>query len=64
MIIPTNRPLPLSIVDAGQREKKTNLEKQYDSFKIVEQSALDHFNSILQKAQKLAAKAEKNNSQK
>ena len=64
MIIPADRPLSTCGVKAGQGEEETNLEKQYDGLEIVEQSALDHFNSILQKAQKLAAKAEKNKSQK
>jgi len=40
------------------------LEEPYYGLEIMEQSELDHFNAVLQKAQKLAAKAERENPQK
>jgi hypothetical protein len=43
----------------GEEDSETGFNNPYDDdLEIVEQSALDHFNSILQKAQSLAAKAE------
>jgi hypothetical protein len=61
MIIPANRPLqPADEKDEGaQGEDRTDLEESYDGLEIVEQSALDHFNAVLLKAQRTAAKAEK-----
>jgi hypothetical protein len=41
--------------------EETDLEKPCYGLEIVEQSALDHFNAVLQKAQELAAKAEREN---
>jgi hypothetical protein len=38
---------------------ETDIREPYDGPEIVEQTALDHFNAILQKAQRLAAEAEK-----
>jgi len=64
MLIPANGPLSTCGIEAGQGEEEINLEKQYDGLEIVKQSALDHFNSILQKAQKLAAKVERDGLQK
>jgi hypothetical protein len=40
-------------------EEEPDLEESDDGLEIVEQSALDHFNAVLQEAQKLAAKAER-----
>jgi hypothetical protein len=42
----------------GQREDEIDIEEPYEGLEIVEQSALDHFNAILQKAQGLAALAQ------
>ena len=44
--------------------EETDLEKPCYGLEIVEQSALDHFNAVLQKAQELAAKAERENPRK
>ena len=44
----------------GQGKEDTDIEELYDDGpKIVKQSELDHFNTILQKAQRIAAEAEK-----
>ena len=44
----------------GQGEEETDIEELYDDGpEIVEQSELDHFNTILQKAQRIAAEAGK-----
>ena len=66
MIIPDNGPLQPAVkeCEGGQREEETDLEEPYDDLEIVEQSALDHFNTVLQKAQSLAAKAEREKSRK
>jgi hypothetical protein len=48
----------------GQEEVEMVIEEPYTNLEIVKQSALDHFNSILQKAQRLAAEAERRNPQK
>ncbi len=45
--------------EGGRSEEETDLKETHDSLEIVEQSALDHFNNILLKAQGLAAKAER-----
>ena len=61
MPTPTNilQPMPEEC-ESGQKEEETNLDNQYDGdIEIVEQSELDHFNAILQKAQTLAAKKER-----
>ena len=47
----------------GQREEETDIEEPYD-LEIVKQSAFDHFNATLQRAQRLAAQAEKENTWK
>ena len=59
-LIPTNRPLQPANekYEGGQREEETDFEEFCD-LEIVEQSALDHFNTVLQKAQRIVAKAEK-----
>jgi hypothetical protein len=61
LIILNDRPLQPAVKEGegGQREEETDIEEPYDGFEIVEQSALDHFNAILQKAQQLAAEAER-----
>ena len=41
-----------------------DLENPYNDPEIVEQSALNHFNAILQKAQRTTAEAEKKGLQK
>jgi hypothetical protein len=43
---------------------ETDFEEPYNGLEIVEQSELDHFNAILQEAQRLAAKAEKDKPRK
>jgi hypothetical protein len=48
----------------GQGEEETDFEEPYDGLEIAEQTALDHFNAILQKAQILATKAEKDKPRK
>jgi hypothetical protein len=50
---------PVEQCEGGQSEEETDLEETHDSLEIVEQSALDHFNNILLKAQELAANAER-----
>ena len=46
--------------ESGQGKEETNLDNSYDGdIEIVKQSELDHFNAILQKAQTLAAKKER-----
>ena len=50
--------------EGGQSEEETDLEQAYDSLEIVKQTALDHFNAILQNAQRLAVEAKKDKSQK
>jgi len=47
--------------EGGQVEEEIDVD---DCLEIVEQSALDHFNSVLQKAQRAAAQAEKDNPRK
>ena len=42
-------------------KEEPGFEEENLELKIVEQSALNHFNAILQKAQSLATKAEKEN---
>jgi hypothetical protein len=51
---PTNKAFQPAIekCESGQEEVEIVFEEQYDDLEIVEQLALDHFNSILQKAQK------------
>ncbi len=53
--IPADRPIE------SDQDEETDLEEPYDDIEIVEQTALDHFNAVLMKAQRLAVKAEKNN---
>ena len=64
IVVPTDRSLQLAVGgrEGGQEELEANFEELYKGVEIVEQSALDHFNAILQKAQCLAAQAAKNNS--
>jgi len=52
LIIPTGRPLQSSVeeCDSGQQEEEMDFEEPFCGLEIVEQSALDHFNAILQKA--------------
>ena len=55
---PTDGPLqPVSVECEGGQE--TEFEETFDGLEIVKQSALDHFNAILQKAQNLAEEAER-----
>jgi hypothetical protein len=60
-IIPTDMPLQSAVeeCESGQGEEKTDSEELDDGLEIVEQSELDHFNAILQTAQRLAAESEK-----
>ncbi len=60
-IVPTDRTLQPAVeeCEGGQEEGEIETEEPCDCPEIVEQSALDHFSSILQKAQKLAAEAER-----
>jgi len=48
----TNFPMdrPLEECKGGQWEEEMDLEDPYNDPEIVEQSALNHFNAILQKA--------------
>jgi hypothetical protein len=50
--------------EADQEGGEIAIEEPYDGLEIIEQSALDHFNSILHKAQRAAAQAEKEKPQK
>jgi hypothetical protein len=62
MAIPIHRALQPAIDECedGQEEERTDSEEPCcDDLKIVEQSALDHFSATLQKAQYLAAQAER-----
>ena len=63
MVISNDRPLQPAVeeCEGGQTEEETDLD---DGLEIVEQSALNHFSAILQKAQSLAAEAEKKNPRK
>ena len=66
MAAPTNtlQPMPKEC-ESRQGKEKTNLDNPYDNdLEIVVQSELDHFNAILQKAQSLAAKKEREKPQK
>ena len=45
--------------EGGQGEEETDFEEPYVEPEIVEQSALKHFNAVLQEAQRLAAAAER-----
>jgi hypothetical protein len=60
---PPDTPLqPAVDCEDGQREDSDSEEEEsvlYDDLEILEQSSLDHFNAILQNAQKIAAKAER-----
>src|SRR6266566_9082563 len=50
--------------EGGQGEEETDIKDPYDGLEIVEQLELDHFNAILQKAQKLAMEAQGERPQK
>jgi hypothetical protein len=65
-IISTDEPLWQAVdeCEGGQEEVEMIIEEPYTNLEIVEQLALNHFNSILLKAQRLAAKAERRNPQK
>jgi hypothetical protein len=58
-ITSTDEPLWQAVDECkgGQEEVKMIIEEPYTDLEIVEQSALDHFNSILLKAQRLAVTA-------
>lgn len=43
----------------GHGEEEIHVEEPYNGLEIVEQSALDHFNAVLQKAQRAATEAQK-----
>jgi hypothetical protein len=62
-IISTDKPLWQAVdeCEGSQEEVEIIIEEPYTDLEIVKQSALDHFNSILLKAQKLAAEAERRN---
>ncbi len=65
MIVHTDGPLQPAIKECeGVQEVEMESKEQCDNLKIVEQSALNHFNAILKKAQELGVEAEKIKSQK
>jgi hypothetical protein len=45
-------------------EEEIDIEESDDGLEIAEQSALDHFNAILRKAQRAATEAEREKSRK
>ncbi|KAH9993115.1 hypothetical protein BJV74DRAFT_795644 [Russula compacta] len=62
LIIPTNRPLEHAVGECGgsQEDEEMVIDKSSYGLEIVEQLALDDFNAILQKAQRLAGEAGEN----
>lgn len=61
LIISDDIPLQPAVeeCESGHEEEEMDIDGPYDGLEIVEQSALDHFNAILQKAQSVAAEAER-----
>ncbi|KAN0111274.1 hypothetical protein V8E52_008649 [Russula decolorans] len=59
LIISDNGPLQHAVeeCEGGQAEEEIAVKEPYNGLEIVEQSALDHFSAILQKAQRAAAEA-------
>ena len=54
----------VGMCEGGQREEEIDIEEPCYDLEIVEQTALEHFNAVLQKAQEVAAEAEKKNPRK
>ncbi len=59
IIVHMDGPLQPAIKECeGVQEVEMESKEQCDNLKIVEQSALNHFNAILKKAQELGVEAE------
>jgi hypothetical protein len=61
LIVPNDGPLQPAAegCEGGQGEEEADIREPYGGPEIVEQSVLDHFNDVLQKAQRLAREAER-----
>src|SRR5713226_5551390 len=61
IVTSTDEPLQHAVdeCEGGQEEVEMVIEEPYTDLNIVDQSTLYHFNSILQKAQRLAVEAER-----
>src|SRR6266566_4856312 len=66
LTIPNDTPIQPIVeeYEGGQGKEEIDIEDLYNGLKIVEQSELNYFNAILQKAQKLTMKAQGERPQK